>query len=98
MVTYPLFTVLDGFTQKSGKAEKIRGSHLQDRPRQDGHGHGGRPLLRPALHPEQGRGSSGKLHVIRNFGEAVKQVGGEILFEKDDNAFYRLRRMTRKYG
>ncbi len=91
MVTYPLFTVLDGFTQKSGKAEKFAAYTFKTGPKsEDKITVEGRYYdLRYTLN--KGEEAPGKLHVVRNFSAAVKQAGGEILFEKDDNAFYRLR-------
>lgn len=90
MVTYPLFTVLDGFTQKSGKAEKFAaytfktGPDSADKVTVEGRYYDLRYTL------NKGAEAPGKLHVLRNFGEAVKQAGGTVLFEKHDNASFRL--------
>ena len=90
MVDYPLFTVLDGFIQKSGKSEKFAaftfktGPESADKVTVEGRYYDLRYTL------NKGAEAPGKLHVLRNFGEAVKQVGGTVLFEKHDNAYFRL--------
>jgi hypothetical protein len=98
MVTYPLFTVLDGFTQKSGKAEKFAAHTFKTGPaKTDTATVEGRYYdLRYTLN--KGEEAPGKLHVIRNFGEAVKQVGARSSSKKTTTPSTVCARMTRKYG
>jgi len=88
---YPLFNRLEGFTlQKNSKYENF-GSYAF----QKGKGSKEKSVvegryfnLRYSL--DKGVENPGKLYVIRNFTNAVKQSGGEILYEKSDNAVMRL--------
>lgn len=88
---YPLFNKLEGFTlQKQSKYENFGSYTFQTgkSSKEKSVVEGRYFNLRYSL--DKGVENPGKLYVIRNFTNAVKQAGGEILYEKSDNAVMRL--------
>jgi len=88
---YPLFNRLEGFTlQNNSKYENFGSYAFQtEKGSKEKRVVEGRYFnLKYRL--DKGVEEPGKLYVIRNFTNAVKKAGGEILYEKSDNAVMRL--------
>ena len=84
---HPLFNKLDGFelyTSKSSKFEAYKFQLKNEKVVVEGKYFDIRYKL------TKGQDAPGGLYVIRNFTNAVKQVGGEVLYESKDNAVMRM--------
>lgn len=85
---HPLFSKLEGFVLSSSKSTKFDSVKFQlknEKVTVEGRSFDIRYKL------EKGQEAPGGLHVTRNFTQAVKQAGGEVLYETKDNAVMRLK-------